>query len=85
MSNSYLATALEVVQGIFESQAGFVRALIEGCKIFGVLGQSHANGLVDQIGNRAVDLGCLDAENTVQIRQEAQRWKTPLWPIDGDQ
>ncbi|MDE0223337.1 MAG: hypothetical protein OXJ90_29015, partial [Spirochaetaceae bacterium] len=54
------ATALEVVQGISEPQSGFGRALFERRKVLGVLCQLHTDGLVDQIGNRAVDCGCLD-------------------------
>ena len=38
MRNSYLSTALQILQNLLELQVGLIRSVVEGCKVLRVLG-----------------------------------------------
>ena len=73
MSNSYLATALQIHQDLRELQFGLVRALIEGRKVLRILGQSESNGIVHKVGHGPLNLCRLQPQRTVEESVKVDR------------
>jgi hypothetical protein len=78
MSRLYFATATEILYRIFEGPARLGASLLERFKILGILDEAVTDGLVNEIGQRAIGLRRLEPQGAVNLRIEidcgAFRW-----------
>src|SRR5437867_12072396 len=73
MKSLYLATPLQVFDDILELEKWLRGPLLKRCEILGIFSEAVSHRVVDELRDRAVRLGRLEAERAMYVRVEVDR------------
>jgi len=63
----YFSTPFEILHNSFVRQVGLTHTLVKCRQILGILRQAQLHGFIDQVGDRPIRLGCLQAKGPMDF------------------